>query len=63
MPWEPVSSFGMVMFWGIALIAAYNISVTNALLKIATSKTTKKQLKTKTNRGEENRNGRTKKRK
>ena len=41
MPWEPVSSFGMVMFWGIALIAAYNISVTNALLKIATSKTTK----------------------
>ena len=32
--WTPISSFGMVMFWGIALIAAYNSIVTNSLLKI-----------------------------
>lgn len=32
--WTPISSFGMVMFWGIALIAAYNGIVTNSLLKI-----------------------------
>lgn len=47
MPWEPISSFGMVMFWGISLIAAYNISVTNALLRIAVSKTTKTKTTTK----------------
>lgn len=32
--WAPISSFGMVMFWGITLIAIYNISITNILLKI-----------------------------
>lgn len=32
--WIPISSFGMVMFWGIAIIAIYNIVVTNCLLKI-----------------------------
>lgn len=36
--WAPISSFGMVMFWGILLIAIYNILVTNALLKIKVSK-------------------------
>lgn len=32
--WTPISSFGMVMFWGIALIAIYNSIITNSLLKI-----------------------------
>lgn len=36
--WAPISSFGMVMFWGILLIAIYNILVTNSLLKIKVSK-------------------------
>ena len=36
--WEPISSFGMVMFWGIALIAIYNVLVTNNLLKIEQGK-------------------------
>lgn len=38
MGWTPISSFGMVMFWGILLSAIYNILVTNALLKIKVSK-------------------------
>ena len=33
-PWEPISSIGMVTFWGIALIAIYNILITKNLLKI-----------------------------
>ena len=32
--WIPISSFGMTIFWGIALIALYNLIVTNILLKI-----------------------------
>lgn len=32
--WVPISSFGMVMFWGIALIAIYHVIVTNNLLKL-----------------------------
>ena len=36
--WSPISSFGMVMFWGIALIALYNFIVTNSILKIKASK-------------------------
>lgn len=36
--WTPISSFGMVMFWGIALSAIYNAIVTNCLLKIETRK-------------------------
>lgn len=36
--WAPISSFGMVIFWGILLIAIYNILVTNTLLKIKVSK-------------------------
>ena len=36
--WTPISSFGMVMFWGIALMALYNMIVTNSLLKIETRK-------------------------
>lgn len=36
--WVPISSFGMVMFWGIALIAIYNSIVTNNVLKIETGK-------------------------
>ena len=38
MPWEPLSSFGMVMFWGIALIAIYNIAITNLLVRVKASK-------------------------
>jgi hypothetical protein len=36
--WTPISSFGMVMFWGIVLIALYNSIITNSLLKIKTGK-------------------------
>ena len=36
--WETISSFGMVMFWGIALIAIYNITITNLLMKVMVSK-------------------------
>ena len=36
--WEPISSFGMVMFWGILLIALYNISITNLLIRLKESK-------------------------
>ena len=36
--WSPISSFGMVMFWGIALIALYNFIVTNNILKIKANK-------------------------
>ena len=36
--WIPISSFGMVMFWGIVLIAIYNSVITNSLLKINTGK-------------------------
>lgn len=35
--WVPISSFGMVMFWGIVLIATYNISISNLLLKLKAS--------------------------
>lgn len=33
--WVPISSFGMIAFWGILLIAIYNAIVTKTLLKIA----------------------------
>ena len=36
--WTPISSFGMIMFWGIALMVVYNSIVTNGLLKIETRK-------------------------
>lgn len=36
--WTPISSFGMLMFWGIALMAIYNSIITNSLLKIETRK-------------------------
>lgn len=36
--WVPISSFGMVMFWGIALMAIYNFIITNNLLKIKAEK-------------------------
>lgn len=36
--WIPISSFGMIMFWGIVLIAIYNSVVTNYLLKIGIGK-------------------------
>lgn len=32
--WIPISSFGMIMFWGLLLIAIYNPTITQALLKI-----------------------------
>lgn len=31
--WEPISSFGMTMFWGLTLTAIYNITVTKKFLK------------------------------
>ena len=36
--WVNLSSFGMIMFWGLALIAAYNVIVTKTLLKLKESK-------------------------
>ncbi len=36
--WAPISSFGMVTFWGIVLIAIFNIIITNNLLKIKANK-------------------------
>ena len=36
--WIPISSFGMVMFWGIVLIAIYNFIVTCNLIKINANK-------------------------
>ena len=36
--WAPISSFGMVMFWGIILIAVYNAVVTNLLFRFKNSK-------------------------
>lgn len=36
--WSNLSSFGMIMFWGFALIAAYNASVTKTLLKLKENK-------------------------
>lgn len=36
--WMPISSFGMVMFYGIVLIALYNFVITNSLLKIKTER-------------------------
>lgn len=32
--WVPMSSFGMIAFWGIATIAIYNAIITNALMRI-----------------------------
>ena len=34
MKWIPVSSFGMIMFWGISLILIYNFTIIGSLLKI-----------------------------
>lgn len=36
--WEPISSFGMVMFWGITLIALYNYLITATMLKVKAEK-------------------------
>lgn len=36
--WTPISSFGMVLFWGIVLMAIYNSIITNSLLKINAGK-------------------------
>ena len=36
--WTPISSFGMVMFYGIILIALYNLIITNTLLRLKESK-------------------------
>lgn len=32
--WTPINSFGMVTFWGIVIIAIYNVIITDNLLKI-----------------------------
>ncbi len=40
--YEPISSFGMVMFWGIVLIAIYNILITNLLIKCKIKEANKK---------------------
>lgn len=36
--WMPISSFGMVMFWGIVLIAVYNYVITSSLLRLKADK-------------------------
>lgn len=36
--WLPISSFGMVMFWGLALAVIYNLIVTNNFIKSIKSK-------------------------
>lgn len=36
--WSNLSSFGMIMFWGLLLIAVYNVIVTKTLLKLKESK-------------------------
>ena len=36
--WAPISSFGMVTFWGIVLIAVYNLIITNLLFRIQNNK-------------------------
>ena len=36
--WTTISSFGMVMFWGIALIALYNYLITATMLKVKAEK-------------------------
>ena len=36
--WNPISSFGMIMFWGIVLIAIYNYILTSTLVKIQDNK-------------------------
>ena len=36
--WTNLSSFGMIMFWGFVLIAAYNAIITKTLLKLKESK-------------------------
>lgn len=36
--WSNLSSFGLIMFWGLVLIAVYNLAVTKTLLKIKESK-------------------------
>ena len=36
--WSNLSSFGLVMFWGLALIAVYNVVVTKTILKLKENK-------------------------
>ena len=36
--WSSISSFGMIMFWGIALIAIYNYCITATILKVKAEK-------------------------
>ena len=36
--WTNLSSFGMIMFWGLVLIAIYNVLITKTLLKLKESK-------------------------
>ena len=36
--WAPISSFAMVAFWGILLMAIYNIIITSNLIKIKEGK-------------------------
>ena len=36
--WSNLNSFGMIMFWGLMLIAVYNVLVTKTLLKLKESK-------------------------
>ena len=36
--WTNLSSFGMIMFWGLILVAIYNVTVTRTLLKLRENK-------------------------
>ena len=33
--WIPISSFGMISFWGLLMIAVYNVVITRYLLKVS----------------------------
>ena len=33
--WIPISSFGMITFWGLLMIAVYNVLITRYLLKVS----------------------------
>lgn len=43
--WIPISSLGMIMFWGISLIAIYNVAVLQNILKIQNTKIKQRKIK------------------
>lgn len=43
--WEPISSFGMIMFWGIVLLLIYNFAITYAMLRLKIGTNDKEKIK------------------